>query len=95
MNSSAAGFARVVIPSPLGQPLVYSVPAELRERVTLGMRVSVPLGKRIVTGVVLELLKTTTLTEVKPITALLDEAPVMDGALLFLIQWIARYYLVT
>jgi primosomal protein N' (replication factor Y) len=95
MNTSAACFARVVIPSPLGQPLVYSVPAELRERITSGMRVSVPLGKRIVTGVVLELLKTTTLTEVKPIAALLDEAPVMDGGLLFLIQWIAQYYLVT
>jgi primosomal protein N' (replication factor Y) (superfamily II helicase) len=95
MNSSAACFARVVIPSPLSQPLIYSVPEELRERVTIGMRVSIPLGKRTVTGVVLELLEATSLAHTRAISALLDDAPVIDSGLLWLIQWIAQYYLTT
>jgi primosomal protein N' (replication factor Y) len=95
MNSSSACFARVVIPSPVGQPLIYSVPDELRKRVTVGMRVSIPLGKRTVTGVVLELLDTTSLTRTRSISALLDDAPVIDPGLLLLIQWIAQYYLTT
>jgi primosomal protein N' (replication factor Y) len=95
MNSSAARFARVVVPSPLEQSLVYSVPDELQERVTVGMRVSIPLGKRTVTGMVLELLESTSLAQTRPILALLDDVAVMDASLLFLIQWIAQYYLTT
>jgi primosomal protein N' (replication factor Y) len=95
MNSSAAHFARVLIPSPLSQPLIYSVPDNLRGRVTIGMRVSIPLGKRTVTGVVLELLEATSLSQTKSVLALLDDIPVIDAGLLFLIQWIAQYYLTT
>jgi primosomal protein N' (replication factor Y) len=95
MNSSTACFARVVIPSPLGQPLIYSVPEELQERIAPGMRVSTPLGKRIVTGVVLELLPATSLTHTRSISELLDNVAVLDGGLLLLIQWIAQYYLST
>jgi primosomal protein N' (replication factor Y) len=59
------------------------------------MRVSIPLGKRTVTGVVLELLQATSLSQTRSILALLDDAPVLDAGLLFLIQWIAQYYLTT
>ena len=95
MNSSAINFARIVIPSPLGQPLIYSVPADLRDRIAVGMRVLIPLGKRNVTGVVLELLQTTSLLKTRPIQALPDEAPVLDQTLLLLSQWVAQYYLAT
>ena len=95
MNSSAINFARVIIPSPLSQPLIYSVPADLRDRIAVGMRVLIPLGKRKVTGVVLELLQTTSLLQTRPIQALPDEAPVLDQTLLLLSQWVAQYYLAT
>jgi primosomal protein N' (replication factor Y) len=95
MNSSAANFARVIIPSPLGQPLIYAVPEDLRNRIAVGMRVLIPLGKRKVTGVVLELLQATSLLETRPIEALPDEVPVLDQTLLFLCQWVAQYYLAT
>ncbi len=95
MNSSAVHFARILIPSPLSQPLIYNVPDDLRERVTIGMRVSIPLGKRTVTGVVLELLEATSLSQTKSVLALLDDIPVLDAGLLLLIQWIAQYYLTT
>jgi primosomal protein N' (replication factor Y) len=95
MNSSAINFARVIIPSPLGQPLIYSVPDDLRDSISVGMRVLIPLGKRKVTGVVLELLQTTSLLQTRPIQALPDEAPVLDQTLLLLSQWVAHYYLAT
>jgi primosomal protein N' (replication factor Y) len=95
MNSSAINFARVIIPSPLGQPLIYSVPDDLRDSISVGMRVLIPLGKRKVTGVVLELLQTTSLLQTRPVQALPDEAPVLDQTLLLLSQWVAHYYLAT
>ena len=95
MNSPALNFARVIIPSPLGQALIYAVPDALRERIAVGMRVLIPLGKRRVTGVVLELLEATSLLQTRPIEALQDEAPVLDQTLLLLCQWVAQYYLAT
>ncbi|MDH3444522.1 MAG: primosomal protein N', partial [Deltaproteobacteria bacterium] len=95
MNSSRVNFARVVIPSPLDQPLIYAVPEEFRERIAVGMRVLIPLGKRNVTGVVLELLETTTLTRTRAIQRLPDDVPFLDKTLLLLSQWVAQYYLAT
>jgi primosomal protein N' (replication factor Y) (superfamily II helicase) len=95
MNNSATKFARVAIPSRLSQPLTYAIPDDLRERIAIGMRVLIPLAKRQVTGVILELLDATPLTQTKPILSLPDDIPVIGPALLLLGQWIAHYYLAT
>jgi primosomal protein N' (replication factor Y) len=86
-------FARVVIPSPLKQPLIYRVPPELRDQLSPGARVLIPLGRRKVIGVVFELLAETSLAQTKEILGLLDERPILDPALIQLSQWIAQYYL--
>jgi primosomal protein N' (replication factor Y) len=75
--------------------LIYAVPDELRDRIAVGMRALIPLGKRKVTGVILELLQTTSLLQTRPVLALPDEAPVLDQTLLVLGQWVAQYYLAT
>ncbi|HXV84323.1 MAG TPA: primosomal protein N' [Candidatus Binatia bacterium] len=95
MNRLAEKFARVVIPKPLKEPLIYKVPDQQAEQIGAGMRVLIPLGKRQVTGVVLELLRETVVPKTKAILAPLDERPIFDNALLQLSQWVARYYLVT
>ena len=89
---SEAKFARVVIPSPLKQPLIYAVPRSARQQVSVGTRVWIPLGRRKVVGVVIELLGTTSLTEIKEIEAILDERPILDSKLLRLARWISQYY---
>ncbi len=86
-------YARIIIASPLREPLIYRVPEELRGQLLAGMRVAVPLGKRQVTGVVLELLDVAELAGIKEIVAIRDESPILDAALLQLTQWMARYYL--
>ena len=89
----AQRFARVIVPAPLKEPLVYSVPETLEKQIALGSRVLVPLQKRIMTGVVLEFSTKHSVDEPKAIIDVLDDQPILDGHLLKLGQWIARYYL--
>jgi primosomal protein N' (replication factor Y) len=86
-------FARVVIPSPLTQPLIYSIPASLADQISPGMRVLIPLRKRTMTGVVWEILHENPLVQAKEILAVLDDEPIIDAELLKLAQWISQYYL--
>src|SRR3989338_10652079 len=95
MISEATKFARVVIPSPLKQPLTYAVPRSARQQISVGTRVLIPLGRRKVIGVVIELLGTTSLTEIKEIEAILDERPILDSKLLRLARWMSQYYVAT
>ncbi|MDP2601790.1 MAG: primosomal protein N' [Deltaproteobacteria bacterium] len=95
MLIEAAKFARVVIPSPLKQPLTYAVPPSARQQISVGTRVWIPLGRRKVIGVVIELLGTTSLTEIKEIEAILDERPILDSKLIRLARWISQYYIAT
>ena len=91
--NTGGNFARVAIPSPLKESLIYEVPSLFCERVSVGMRVIIPLGRRKVTGIVFELLPATSLRETREILALPDERPVLDDTLLRLSQWMAQYYL--
>ena len=95
MNRKVGKFARIIIPTPLKEPLIYKVPDSLWEPIAAGMRVLIPLGKRKVTGVVLELLRETALPETREILAVLDERPILDTSLVQLSQWVAQYYLAT
>jgi primosomal protein N' (replication factor Y) len=100
MDTSAAmkqaqKFAQIVVPAPLKEPLVYSVPPSLENQIRPGTRVLVPLQKRTVTGVVMELTEETPPAQTKPITASLDDEPIFDRHLLELARWISRYYLVS
>ncbi len=89
----AQNFARVVVPGPLKEPLVYSIPGPLRDRVVVGGLVLVPLQRRTVTGVVWEVLAQNPIAQAKPILELLDDRPILSEQLLKLCGWISRYYL--
>ncbi len=95
MNKQAGEFARVVIPAPLKQPLIYAVPRSFQQQIAVGARALIPLGKRKVIGIVIELLKTTSLTEIKEIEGILDERPILDSNLLRLAHWLSQYYVAT
>jgi primosomal protein N' (replication factor Y) len=95
MSKETGRFARIVILTPVRVPLTYRVPEPLYEQIAVGMRVLIPLGKRKVTGVVLELMQESPRTETREILATLDERPILDRKLLELGQWIAQYYLAT
>jgi primosomal protein N' (replication factor Y) len=95
MSRTSGRFARVIVPSPLKDPLTYRVPPAIHDQISVGMRVLIPLGKRRLTGIVFELLTETPLFQTKEILALQDERPILDPILLQLSQWTAHYYSAT
>ena len=88
----AQKYALVAVPTPLKEPLTYSIPEELEGCLSVGMRVLVPLGRRRITGVILGFEGWSSLDKIKPITARLDDAPIFDNSFLKLCRWAARYY---
>jgi primosomal protein N' (replication factor Y) (superfamily II helicase) len=90
---SARQFARVVVPGPFKEPLIYSVPESLQDRIVPGLRVVVPLQKRTVTGILLESVFENSLHQTKDIIEFLDDQPFVDPHLLKLAKWISQYYL--
>ncbi|MDY0190290.1 MAG: primosomal protein N' [Desulfuromonas sp.] len=85
----------VALLAPLPQPLTYAVPEELRDLLRIGHRVCVPLGRRSAVGVVLELCTDVTPPsyKLKPVTRLLDTAPVVDVPLLEFVRRASSYYI--
>jgi len=89
----AQKFARIIVPAPLKEPLVYSIPESLEDQIAAGIRVLIPLQRRTVTGIVLGLVAENSMAQTKPIIAPLDHEPILDRQLLKLAHWISRYYL--
>ena len=87
-------YAQVVFPLPFRNAFTYSVPKELREEVTVGKRVVVPFGKRVLTGFVIGMSETTEVTEkIKPVKDILDDKPIFDESALKFFRWVSEYYL--
>lgn len=83
---------RCAVPSPLRQLLDY-LPATDAD-VTPGCRVRVPLGRRSVIAVVMEVTSTPAIdpAKLRPAEAVLDNEPLLDNWLLALVAWVAHYY---
>ncbi len=87
----------VIVPLPLAGTFTYAVPEERVGHVAVGCRVIVPFGpRRLQTGVVVKLHHTPPAEyELKEVTEVLDEAPVVTASQLRLWEWMADYYLCT
>jgi len=83
-------FAKVALPVPLATQFTYEVPTEIADRVAIGARVDVPFGKRVLSGIVVELLDSTDLAKTRPIKRVYDTY--LPAELLALTEWIASYY---
>lgn len=88
-------YIEVIVPLPLNTEFTYSVTDEQRERIKVGSRVIVPFGLRkhytaIVTSPVASKPEG---YEVKPVTALLDDAPILLHPQLKFWHWMADYYM--
>ena len=82
----------VAVPVPALDLLTYALP-EGASLPAVGARVEVPLGARIVTGIVVEHGGgETTPEDVKPIRRVLDEGPFVPPEVLALARWTAEYY---
>lgn len=86
---------QVAVPTPLYGSFDYLIPAGTSPaQLQPGCRVRVPFGRQQLTGVVLALHNHSDypVAKLKPLLATLDHEPVLDAALLDLLQWAASYY---
>ncbi len=81
-------FYNIALNIPRAAPFTYSG----EDGIAVGSRVLVPLGKRVVTGTVVEA-DAAPLSAAKAIIEVLDEEPAFTPALLRFTKWMADYYL--
>tara|TARA_R110002033_G_scaffold171225_2_gene219487 strand:+ start:107511 stop:109742 length:2232 start_codon:yes stop_codon:yes gene_type:complete len=89
-------FIKVALPVPMRTLFDYKVPKAiaLRHELKPGMRVKVPFGKSSRLGVIVALSETSDWDpeQVKPLTSMHDQSPVITEELMALCEWAARYY---
>jgi primosomal protein N' (replication factor Y) (superfamily II helicase) len=88
-------FVDVAPLGPVPELLTYALPPEWQGLVRPGMRVLVPLGRRVVTGCVVAFQEAPLVQAPKLIVDLLDDEPALTPDLLALTQWMASYYVAT
>lgn len=85
-------YVNIAFNLPIDSLFTYSVPDELRENLQIGMRVLAPLGKRKITGVIIEFIESSPLKKILPITEILDINPVVNDEMIKFCRWVAEYY---
>ena len=87
-------YADVILPLPLKGTFTYALPTECETLPQLGCRVIVPFGSRkFYTAIVVRLHSDKPSYQTKPISEILDSAPVVLPGQMQLWRWIADYYL--
>ncbi len=99
-------FINIALPLPAPRLFTYRLPetvlAAMQEHTSsenaalkrlVGCRALVPFGKRVLTGVIVEVENVAAMPEAKPILELLEQTPAFSPPLLALGKWIADYYL--
>src|SRR5438270_1399019 len=85
-------YVRVVIDRAIQRELDYSVPETLADRIGIGSRVRVPFRDKSALATVLATLEQSDAKGIRPIEALVGEAPAISESLLELAKWMSAYY---
>lgn len=87
-------FVDVAFPISQYQVFTYGIPKQFAEVVSVGVRVRAPIGKRILSGIIVKITKDTSFTgKIRKISEVIDDTPLLDDSLWQLIQWISNYYI--
>ena len=87
-----ANYVRVIIDRAIHRELDYAVPESLTERVGVGSRIRVPFREKSALATVVALPEHSDAKGIRPIEAIIGEAPVLSEQLLELSRWIGTYY---
>jgi len=85
-------YVRVIIDRAIHRELDYAVPESLAERVGVGSRVRVPFRDKSGLATVVAALERSEAEGIRPIEAVLGDAPVLSEAILELANWMSTYY---
>jgi len=96
-NSQTSGpsysqIATVVLDVALEKALDYGIPSSLQEKITVGMRVQVPVKTRIEKALVIEIKQQSTFSKLQPIYEIISQDSVLSPDLLSLAQFLSSYY---
>lgn len=87
-------YVKIVFPLPFRKSFTYSIPGNLEHLVKAGVRAVAPFGKRTLTGFIIEKSDTTIIKdEIKPVSDILDDKPIVDSKGFKFYKWLAEYYL--
>jgi primosomal protein N' (replication factor Y) len=85
-------YIRVIIDRAIHRELDYLVPESLAERIGVGSRVRVPFRDKSALATVVATLDQSTAKGIRPIEAVVGDAPVISEPLLELAKWMSAYY---
>ena len=86
-------FADISFPISSFQVFSYKIPDQLVNSIFVGSTVNAPLGKRIVSGIIVNCYSKKKFDgKIKEIKSLVDGKPVLDDNLWKLISWLSAYY---
>src|SRR5712692_9092200 len=85
-------YIRVIIDRAIHRELDYLVPDSLAERISVGSRVRVPFRDKSALATVVATLEQSEAEGIRPIEAIVGEAPVISEPLLELAKWMSTYY---
>jgi primosomal protein N' (replication factor Y) len=92
-------YAEVAVPVHVLTTFIYNLPEPLQPSAQLGSRITVPFGRKLVTGYIValhaELRPDTSLKEenIKDAREILDGFPLITAEILELTRWVSEYYL--
>ena len=87
-----ANYIRVIIDRAIYRELDYLVPEALSERVGVGSRVRVPFREKSALATVVAVLDHSEAKGLRPVEAVVGDAPTLSEELLDLARWISAYY---
>src|SRR5438876_1807395 len=87
-----ANYVRVIIDRAIHRELDYAVPDSLTGRIGIGSRVRVPFRDKSALATVVAVPDQSEAKGIRPIEAIVGEAPVLSEQLLELARWIGTYY---
>jgi len=71
----------------------YCIPRDLKDRISLGSRVTIPFRGKVATGCVVGFLAESNIKNLKDIAQIIDKKPLLTPRVIRLTQWISNYYL--
>lgn len=85
-------YADIAVPGVPKDTLTYAVPEGLQDRMLTGVRVMVPLGRRLLMGFVIAVHDRMPDFALKAVQQVLDPAPIFTPAVMRICDWVHRYY---
>ncbi len=85
-------YAEIAVNIPLNKVFHYSIPPHLKGRLSAGMRVRAPFGRKVVTGVCVGFTTTPLPYAIKDILSVIDATPLADETMLKITKWMASHY---